>query len=223
MSTPPERNLRILWFVGASGSGKSDASYWTYSTLLERGIHAARIDTDDLGMCRPAPADDSANFRVKAAGLAAMIGVYRAHGADAVVVSGCVSTGAQAALHTDLVPGADWTIVRLHVDAATRRERLAARERARQRDDAWIDAMYASSLRDDDELDAAGQGTAPFYDHRIDVTHLDRAAVATHVLAVTGWPGDPVMAVAPTRQRPESYDRARRSTSGWTPPPRPTP
>lgn len=174
----------VLWFVGASGSGKSDASYWTYATLLERGLHVARIDTDDLGMCRPAPADDEPNFRVKAAGLAAMIGVYRAHGAQAVVASGCVNTAVEAALHTDLVPDARWTIVRLDVDPAVRRARLAEREGARQRDDAWIDRMIASSLRDDEMLDAAS-----FYDHHIDVTGLDRPGVAARALEVTGWPG----------------------------------
>lgn len=194
MSTQPQPRLPVLWFVGSSGSGKSEASYWTYATLLERGVRVARIDTDDLGMCRPAPTDDEPNFRVKAAGLAAIIGVYRAHRAEAVVVSGCVSTAAQAALHTDLVPDADWTIVRLHVDAAIRRERLAARESGRARDEAWIDQMIASSLRDDTELDAAEQtassGRVPaFYHHRIDITGLDRPGVAAHVLAVTGWPG----------------------------------
>ena len=174
----------VLWFVGSSGSGKSDASYWTYSSLLERGLHVARVDTDDLGMCRPAPADDEPNFRVKAAGLAAMIEVYRAHGAQAVVASGCVNTAAEAALHTDLVPDSRWTIVRLHVDPAVRRARLAEREGARQRDDTWIERMVASSLRDDEALDAAS-----FYAHRIDVTGLDRPGVAARVLEATGWPG----------------------------------
>lgn len=135
----------VLWFVGASGSGKSDASYWTYATLLEGGLHVARVDTDDLGMCRPAP---------------------------------------EAALHTDLVPDARWTIVRLHVDPAVRRARLAEREGARQRDGAWIHRMIASSLRDDEMLDAAS-----FSHHRIDVTGLDRPGVAARVLEVTGWPG----------------------------------
>lgn len=181
---PDAQAFPVLWFVGASGSGKSDASYWTYATLLERGMHVGRIDTDDLGMCRPAPADDEPNFRVKAAGLAAMIGVHRAHGAQGVVVSGCVNTAAEAALHTDLVPDAAWTIVRLHVDPVVRRARLAEREGNRQRDDAWIDAMIASALRDDVALDAAA-----FYDHVVDVTDLDRPGVAAHVLDTTGWPG----------------------------------
>jgi len=175
--------LPVLWLVGSSGTGKSDASYWTYATLLERGHRVARVDTDDLGMCRPAPADDEANLRVKAAGLAAMIGVYRAHGAQAVVVSGCVSTDAEAALHTGLVPDADWTIVRLHVDPAERARRLAERERGRQRDAAWIDRMVASSLHDDEMLDVA-----TFYDHRIDITSLDRPTTAAHILATTTWP-----------------------------------
>lgn len=59
----------VLWFVGSSGSGKPEASYWTYATLLERGLHVGRIDTDDVGRCRPAPAADEANLRVEAAGL----------------------------------------------------------------------------------------------------------------------------------------------------------
>lgn len=65
-------------------------------------MHVGRIDTDGLGMCRPAPADDEPNLRVKAAGLAAMIGVHRAHGAQGAVVSGCINSAAEAALHTEL-------------------------------------------------------------------------------------------------------------------------
>ena len=50
---PDAQAIPVHWLVGSSGSGKSDASYWTYATLLERGMHVGRIDTDDLGIAVP--------------------------------------------------------------------------------------------------------------------------------------------------------------------------
>lgn len=175
----------VLWFVGASGTGKSDASYWTFATLAGAGRRVARVETDDLGMLRPAPDDDPAGLRLKAAGLAAAVRVHREHGAAAVVVSGCVSTRAEAELHTSLVPDAAWTLVRLRVDADERRRRLAARETGRQRDAAWVERMVASALRDEADLDADR-----FYDHDLEITGLDRPTVARRALDLTGWPGD---------------------------------
>jgi hypothetical protein len=119
----------VLWLTGAIGTGKSDTSYHVFSRLFRAGTPIARIDHDDVGMCHPAPADDPQNYRVKAELMAAAWRVFEAHGARCLVVSGAVTTPAEVALFTGALPEAQWTVVRLRIDADARRRRIVRRAR----------------------------------------------------------------------------------------------
>lgn len=49
----------VLWLYGADAVGKSAVGWETYTLLADAGVSVAYVDTDYLGFCTPAPADQA--------------------------------------------------------------------------------------------------------------------------------------------------------------------
>lgn len=175
---------KVLWLVGALGTGKSDTSYHLFSRLWRSGTRVARLDLDDLGMCHPAPEDDPDNHRVKAEAMAAAWSVFQSHGATSLVVSGGVNTAEEVDLHTRLVPDAAWTVCRLRIGAGERRVRTARRAALLGLDQEYVDFTVAAGVEDEAYLE-----TQSFPDVVLDTDGLDQRAVVDLVLEATGWDG----------------------------------
>jgi hypothetical protein len=173
----------VLWLLGATGTGKSNTSYFVFSRLWRSGTPTARVDLDDIGMCHPAPEDDEDNFRVKADALAALWEVFRSHGATCLVVSGGVNLPQHLDIHTRIFPEAQWTLCRLRIGADERRRRVKSRGEQFFMSDEDIEHNVSAGQADEAELDRQA-----FFDHVIDTDGLDPRAVADLVLETTGWP-----------------------------------
>ncbi|HEY2271751.1 MAG TPA: hypothetical protein VGH30_03190 [Jatrophihabitantaceae bacterium] len=121
--------IPVLWLIGPSGVGKSSVGWAVYTRLYRTGDLTGYVDLDQVGLCYPQPQDDPNNHRVKAAGLAAMLQVYRGFGATRLVVCGGAEHADLAPLYLERLPDTDSVIVRLRADSATLRERIFARGR----------------------------------------------------------------------------------------------
>lgn len=104
MSSSSSERTPALLLIGAMGTGKSDTSFHVFSRLYRAGIPTARLDLDDIGMCRPTPEDDPDNFAVKAEAMGAARRVFKANGARCLVVSGAVDTPELSEQHTGRCP-----------------------------------------------------------------------------------------------------------------------
>jgi AAA domain len=89
--------MSVLWLCGPRGVGKSTVGWEVYMRLWD--VRTAYIDLRQLGISRPAPADDPDNHRFTARNLDALWRAHRESGARRLVVSGgvgeeCVLPGA---------------------------------------------------------------------------------------------------------------------------------
>ena len=55
----------VLWLYGADAVGKSAVGWEAYTLLAEAGEPVAYVDTDYLGFCTPAPADQAELVRAE--------------------------------------------------------------------------------------------------------------------------------------------------------------
>ena len=183
--------LPVLWLYGASGVGKTTATWELFVQLAREGTPTGYVDIDQIGMCyapptpqhwAPEPAGDPGRHRLKARTLDAVVANFRDAGARRVVVPGV--TDPVRGVETDLVPQAALTTCRLRAEPADLARRLAAR--GTPTDDFTEQLAYADAL---DRAFAA--------DPCVDTTGLTVAEVVDRVRARTGWP-DPA---APIEQR----------------------
>ncbi|WP_158842064.1 hypothetical protein [Saccharothrix deserti] len=128
----------VLWLLGPSGVGKSTVGWRVYRTL----DRAAYVDTDQLGLCYPAPADDPETHRVKSAALGALWPEFKG---AALVVSGFLNTTDDARRYTDRLPGADVTLCRLRASRDVLRARFLGR--------GWLTDQVDLVLDEADALD----------------------------------------------------------------------
>ena len=119
--------VRFLYVCGPSGAGKSSVGYEIFRQLVEEGRTAAYLDFDQIGLCRPAPADDPDNLRMSAANLAVVWPNFRARGVQCLVTSGIVHTNAQIRAYADAVPDGTMTVCRLRAGRNVLRERILLR------------------------------------------------------------------------------------------------
>lgn len=110
---------RLLWLLGPSGVGKSTVG-WLLHQRCGRGT--AYVDTDQLGLCYPAPADDPGNHRIKSTNLAAL-----RFPAGTLIVSGGVETADVMRLYLDKLTEPCVTLCRLRVGSDDLRARIAHR------------------------------------------------------------------------------------------------
>ncbi len=174
----------MLWLTGAVGTGKSDTSYHVFARLFRAGMPIARLDHDDVGMCHPAPADDPENYRVKAELMVAAWQVFERHGARCLVVSGGVTAPEEVSLFRKALPDADWTVVRLRIDADERRRRIRQRGQLLNHTEEHMARWVEIGLADEADLD-----TRTWPDYVLDINGRTSAEVVDLVLATTGWPG----------------------------------
>ncbi len=156
----------VLWLCGPSGAGKTTVAWEVYSQLVNAGVQVGFVDTDQLGMCYPAPASDPGRYLIQAQNLGVVVAGFRAAGASCAVVSGVVDPVRGA--YVGNLPDIHVTMCRLHVHADELTRRLIGRE--------GDGDMVASALAEADALDATD-----FSDLRIDTTDLRVAEVVRRV------------------------------------------
>lgn len=182
----------ILLLCGPTGVGKSTVGFEVYQRTLRAGSTAAYIDLGQIGFCRPAPAGDPGNHRVKARNLAAMWQTYRDAGAQCLIVVGPVENDAAAQVYAAALPRAAMTLCRLHAGA----DELTRRIMLRGQDGSWpqpgdplagqptayLLRVAARAAADADALEHAMTGAL-----RIDTDRLTVAEAADVIAARTGW------------------------------------
>lgn len=183
----------ILMLCGPTGVGKSTVGFEVYLTALRAGSTAAYIDLDQIGFCRPAPAGDPGNHRVKTRNLAAMWQAYREAGAQCLIAVGPVENDAAARAYAAALPRAAMTLCRLHAGTDELKRRIMLRGQGGnwpQPGDplAGQPATYllraaASAAADAEALEHAVIGAL-----RIDTDRLTVAEAVDAIAARTGWP-----------------------------------
>ena len=128
---------QVLWLYGADAVGKSAVGWEAYAILAQAaaaggaaGEPVAYVDTDYLGFCAPAPADQGA---LVAHNLAAVWAGFAAAGVRRLVVSGIVVTVEDRARFEQAIPGATFTFCRLTARADTVRARILLRREVEER------------------------------------------------------------------------------------------
>ena len=87
--------VRAAWLNGTVGTGKTTVGEVLVEHLADAGEAVAFINTDDLGVAWPRPAQDPFNVRLATKNLAALASNYAAAGSRTMVVAGVVQTNAQ--------------------------------------------------------------------------------------------------------------------------------
>ncbi len=168
--------IPLLWLCGPFGVGKSTVGWEIFSQLSRAGIKSGYLDTDQIGLCYPAPADDPDNYHVKARNLGAMWPTFRAAGVRCFVVSGGIYTRDIVRTYADLIPGTALTLCRLRVNHQELRERILHR--------GWLTHLAEEAVQDAEALDRSDVA-----DLCIDTDGLSIPDVARLVREQTGgWP-----------------------------------
>jgi hypothetical protein len=117
----------ILWLCGATAVGKSTVGWQIYEQVHRTGLRAAFVDLGQIGFYRPVLAEDRGNHRLKAGNLAAIWQIYRASGAQCLIVVGPVDHPAAIRTYTTALPAASITLCRLHARRDQLTERITLR------------------------------------------------------------------------------------------------
>lgn len=178
----------LLWVSGATGVGKSTVGFGVYMTRLRSGATAAYVDVDQIGFCSATPRDHV----LRARNLAALWDNFHGAGARQAVVTGPVSTAAEARLYEEALPMARFTWCRLHVND----QELTRRILSRRGGGGWaqpgdplrgqpVEELITTAKRaiaDARSLDRHDVG------RRIDIDDLAIDAAVETVLGLTRWP-----------------------------------
>lgn len=174
--------MPVLWAYGASGVGKTTATWRLFERLTAAGIPLGYLDIDQVGMCYPgegqaATSADPDRYRLKTANLERLLPHFRTAGAHGVIVPGVVD--AIDGVQTDLLPSAELTLVHLTAQPDRLVERLRRRDRIT--DDAAEAMTHAQSL-----INSGLPGT------KINTSDLHPETVADQIVAAApGWPRSP--------------------------------
>lgn len=117
----------VVWVCGVTAIGKSTVGGQLYQRIRASGVHTALVDLEQIGFHRPAPTDDPANHRLKAANLAALWRTYHAAGAQRLVLIGDVDSNATVRAYAAALPATTLTVCRLHAGRNTIRQRILQR------------------------------------------------------------------------------------------------
>jgi molybdopterin-guanine dinucleotide biosynthesis protein len=159
--------IPVLWITGPAGVGKSTASWQIFTELTQGGIHVAFADTDQFGICYPAPPGDPSRERLKAQNAGALIPRYQAAGAQCVIANGVLDP--RSGVHSELMPRAQVTVCRLRADP----DELACRFTGRHGPGGEMDKMLEEILGQADAMDASN-----FADVCVDTSGVAAAEVA---------------------------------------------
>ena len=179
----------VLWLCGVTGVGKSTVGFQVYLKARPAGLTAAYVDLDQLGLCGPTPAD----HHVRARNLAAVWRTYREAGAQALVIVGPVEDESVATVYVDALPGATFTVCRLHAGRDELTSRIMLRGQGRgwpQPGDPLVGQPATHLLRiadqaasDADALERAAIG------HGIDTDGRTIEEIVDMIVTRTAWPG----------------------------------
>jgi hypothetical protein len=183
----------VLLLCGATAVGKSTVGYELF-TRVRTGIKAAYVDLAQIGFCRPTPADDPDNHRLKAANLAAMWPAFRDAGTRCLIVTGLVNDPTVIRAYADALPAATFTVCRLHAGRAALTDRILRRGRGggpailgdelNGRPAGYLHQVAEQAARDADHLQRAQIG-----DLWVDTDERSIEEVAGLITAkTTGWP-----------------------------------
>lgn len=156
MTVPDGRAPRgaVLWLYGADAVGKSAVGWEAYTQLAEAGEPVAYVDTDYLGFCTPAPADQA---ELVAQNLTGVWAGFAATGVRLLVVSGIVVTLQDRDRFQQAIPRAEFTFCRLTARADTVRARIVLRREVEER---TRGGELSAEVRA--ELDAYGERSIAF-------------------------------------------------------------
>ena len=178
---------------GPAGAGKSAVGFEIYQRTLRAGSTAAYIDLDQIGFCRPAPAGDTGNHRVKTRNLAALWQTYRAAGAQCLIAVGPVENDAAAQAYAAALPRAAITLCRLHAGAGELTRRIMLRGQGGSwpqpgdplagQPTTYLLRAAASAAADAEALEQTLDGAL-----RIDTDRLTVEQAADVITERTGWP-----------------------------------
>ncbi|WP_084962897.1 adenylyl-sulfate kinase [Thermoactinospora rubra] len=165
----------VLWLSGPSGVGKSSIGWEVFAQLSRRGVKAAFVDADQIGLCHPLP--EGMTHRLRARNLAAMWPHFRQEGMRCLVLAGFVDTPEEVREYTALLPEAAFTVCRLRVGSAELKERFLAR--------GWRPDLVEEAIAEAEALDRNG-----YADVCVDTGGLTVAEAARLVCDQAGaWPG----------------------------------
>lgn len=159
----------ILWLFGPPASGKTTLA----REIVRSHPEFAHLDTDQIGLCYPAPDDDQANHRVKSASLAALWPLYRDSGARGLVVSGLLTAEA-VGLYRGRLGDAKVVLCRLRAEREVHKARFLRRGRFTDLVELCLE-------------EAAALDRTEFADFTVDTTGLSTADSAALVLDRTGF------------------------------------
>lgn len=169
----------VLWLCGPPGVGKSTVAFQLFTELSQAGVQVAFADTDQLGMCFPAPPEDPDCHHVKADNVGELILNYAAAGAQCVILAGSIDPA--AGVRREVMPEADVTAVRLLADRPEVVRRFLAR------DEQWEDLDQIIEQVGDE---AEGMDRSDFADACVETTGVAVGEVAGLVRdSCPDWPG----------------------------------
>lgn len=168
----------VLLVSGPVGAGKTTIADQIGTLLRDANLPHAIVDLAVIGQCWPPPADDPWNERLIHRNLAAMWQQFRDAGARRLVLCRVLEDRTLLRHVRAAVPGADITVVHLHVPLPTLHARLRRREAGR--DPTWyLDAAthLSQSMRPEEVAD-----------HVVDNDGRPAWDVAAEILRRAGWP-----------------------------------
>jgi hypothetical protein len=135
------------------------------------------IDMDALRQCFPAPLNDPFNDTLGLTNLAAVWPIFRAAGAERVVMVDIVESRHDVGKYDSAIPGARLTVVRLAASLTTLRDRVTRREVGSSRE--WF-LQRTVELADLMERERVGDVVVP-------TDNRPLSDIAREVLCQSGW------------------------------------
>lgn len=184
---------RVLWLYGVTGAGKSTVGFELFLRAARVGRRTAYVDLRQVGFCRPAPAGDPRNHRVRAWNAAALWRTYRAAGVQDLVLTGPAESQYVVDQYRAALESGSITICRLHAGADALRDRILLRGQGgswpepgdplKGRSTACLRRIADEAAAESEALDRAGvEGL------RVATDDLTAEQTAVAVAAAAGWP-----------------------------------
>lgn len=168
--------VRSLLLTGQLGAGKTSVAIELAHQLDALGVRNAALDLDWLCWAGPDLTGDGLR-ELLAHNLSAVAANFARVGVRHLVLARALRDGAARAAIERALPGWDLVVVRLLVDPAQARARLAARDRGSElaHQSAQADSIRADVARAGADLEVDNSGTR------------ELASVATEILQRTAW------------------------------------